>query len=415
MLLLQVSHPQALRIGERIPDLIFTGVKNDPDAELSMRELRGQWVLLDFWGTGCSSCISAFPKIDSLQQQFNGRLQIITVNKETADSTARFFAKRKRLPQPHVPMIMGDQVLHPLFPHVYVPLHVWIDPSGVIRYITDASNAHAKNITALLAGEQVAMNFIEYVVDRETDKPMIAKQNGKWLDKVEYYSVILHCVPGVSAFNRQLSNALSRNCNSMRQLFETAFSEQGKIDLRPFNTIRVLTADSSRFAHPADKADYNNWYNSSCYTYQLKIPEERSAQLYAIMQQDLQRFFGVTARIERQLLPCLVLTAAPLSRFQTKAGSDAAKNVVLSNGDSTWLSNFGFTDFFNEIQERFSMYVPPIPLVNGISSKGRIDLVLPNGPEKWETVINALKSYGFQFRVERRWKDVLVIRQQSNR
>src|SRR5258705_13906132 len=66
-------------IGKRIPDYTFTSVINFPANKLSLHDLKGKWVFLDFWATKCTSCIQSFPKVNLLQKQFKDSVDFILV------------------------------------------------------------------------------------------------------------------------------------------------------------------------------------------------------------------------------------------------------------------------------------------------------------------------------------------------
>ncbi|HEX7905838.1 MAG TPA: TlpA disulfide reductase family protein [Chitinophagaceae bacterium] len=413
-----VQNAQAIKIGERCPDLFFSSIKNYPGEKLQLHELRGKWVILDFWGTGCSVCMKAFPKMDSLQQQFADKLQVLLVNRETKDSTERFFAKHKKINPPLLPMIMGDTLLSVLFPHLFVPHHVWIDPDGIVQYITGGENAHAKNIAALLKGEKVMMNEIEYVKEFDWKKPIIAQQDGKWLDKVEYYSYIMHCVQGVLGSNLITTTRLSRSCASILQLFEIAFKERAKYDLRPANCIQLLVKNPGKYNYPASNTELDKWFNQYSYTYELKVPEENSAALFTIMQQDLQRFFNVTARMERRKISCMVLSGGNRSKLGIKNNAGSADLFSRTDSGILSFSNYLFTDFFLIFKDGWNRSAPSMPLVNETGINARINILIDREQvdfSNMERVKEMLKEYGFTLRVQQRVMDVLIIRDKNNR
>jgi len=144
------TNAQRLKIGEKCPDKILKHVFNFKTDSLRLSQFNVDLIILDFWGLSCISCIQAFPKIDALQKKFNGRVQIIAVNKQTLEHTADFFAKRKKIQIPSVPFITQATLLSEWFPQEFVPWHVWLDKNLIVRYITFGHNATEENIEAFL-------------------------------------------------------------------------------------------------------------------------------------------------------------------------------------------------------------------------------------------------------------------------
>jgi thiol-disulfide isomerase/thioredoxin len=56
--------------GETAPN--FTSMKLD-GTPFDLSQMRGQYILLDFWGSWCEPCIEEVPKIKNLHQKFHGK------------------------------------------------------------------------------------------------------------------------------------------------------------------------------------------------------------------------------------------------------------------------------------------------------------------------------------------------------
>ena len=153
MLALFVSNTNAqeLKIGDKMPGLTLKNVLNYKTDEIDLSDLGGKLLIFEFWGPTCLSCIRAFPKIDSLQKAFGGQVQFIMVNKDSKDSTKRFFNYRKRIKMPAVPFVTGDKVLRKLFPHVGEPFCVWVDQQGVVQ--SKSGDTKYNDIAAFLKGK----------------------------------------------------------------------------------------------------------------------------------------------------------------------------------------------------------------------------------------------------------------------
>ena len=73
----EVGVLQSPLVGHRIPDWQLP-LLTDPGRTLGSRQLRGQWYVLNFWGTWCYACRSEHPTL--LQAQRDARVQIIGVD-----------------------------------------------------------------------------------------------------------------------------------------------------------------------------------------------------------------------------------------------------------------------------------------------------------------------------------------------
>ena len=307
------SFAQQLKVGQKIGDIELTNILNYPKDAIKFSELRGKLIILDFWGPACGACIDAFPKMEALQEKFEGKIQIIAVNRETIDSTRKFFIRHPRIKMPAIPFATGDKILKEMFPKNYVPWHVWIDSDRVVRYITDGYNATEDNISAVLNNQHPAISQLEYISDFDPKQPLFAQADQKYNDKVEYYSYISHCVSGASIGNRALKTEpgnkirISRNCNSIVELYTAAYSEKGKYNFETKNSVILEVTDTFRYIRPKNAALIDVWKKKYSFDYDLVFPASKKDQLYKIMQQDLNRFFDLTASVEKRLVKSLVL------------------------------------------------------------------------------------------------------------
>jgi thiol-disulfide isomerase/thioredoxin len=95
-----------LRIGQLTPDLVVTTVDGKP---FSLKSLRGKWILLDFWGTWCGSCIAEEPTLMDAYEGWSrdGRLAMVSASvDDTVEQVRRHVAENKL---PWIQIILGPR------------------------------------------------------------------------------------------------------------------------------------------------------------------------------------------------------------------------------------------------------------------------------------------------------------------
>ena len=120
----------APQLDKRAPDFTLTTLGG---TEITLSELRGTPVVLNFWAIYCSACRVELVKLEELAEQ-NGDIAVIVVN--TGDSRSRveqFFSDYEL----HFTVALGagTQVSSQEYNVRYLPTTYFIDRKGIIRYI----------------------------------------------------------------------------------------------------------------------------------------------------------------------------------------------------------------------------------------------------------------------------------------
>ena len=85
------------RPGEVVPDLAFTAFSGET---VKLSDLRGRYVLLDFWATWCGQCVADLPAVRRLHETYGAdkRLAILGLNLDDDPDQARQFVQERKLP-----------------------------------------------------------------------------------------------------------------------------------------------------------------------------------------------------------------------------------------------------------------------------------------------------------------------------
>ena len=140
---------------------------------LSLKEDKDKLILLDFWNTWCSGCLLNFPKMETLEKQFKGKLKVLAVSNQDRVTLEKFFSGKNGQRYKGVVSVTGDKILHQLFPHVGVPYIVWIKDGKVIN-TTDAEQVNENTVGEVLKGEA---SSLQTVIQIGREKPLMLSEN----------------------------------------------------------------------------------------------------------------------------------------------------------------------------------------------------------------------------------------------
>jgi thiol-disulfide isomerase/thioredoxin len=116
-------------IGKPAPD--FT-VK-DSETQVSLHDLRGKVVVLNFWATWCPPCVEEMPSLIAMQKQMRDRVTVLAVSTDESASAYRRFVVDNHLSPTLLTVRDGDQRSNALYGSFRYPETYVIDRSGILR------------------------------------------------------------------------------------------------------------------------------------------------------------------------------------------------------------------------------------------------------------------------------------------
>lgn len=85
--------------GVEAPDFTLNDLQGKP---LSLKSLRGKFVILDFWGSWCGWCIKGFPEMKEYYNKYKGKFEILGVDCNDTEAKWKEAVKKNELPWLHV-------------------------------------------------------------------------------------------------------------------------------------------------------------------------------------------------------------------------------------------------------------------------------------------------------------------------
>ncbi|HUC82977.1 MAG TPA: TlpA disulfide reductase family protein [Flavisolibacter sp.] len=412
---------QTLKVGDKLPEVVLKNVVHYASTDLSTKDLRGKYVILEFWSSHCVVCIKGFPKLVELQQMFKDKLQIVAVSPNAKEQVQKILEKVK-VAKNIIPFVSEDSLLRKLIPKNYVPWVVWVDSGGIIRHQTDGEWLTKDNIAAFVSGNAPQIVQNEYIPHPKKAIPLIAEADGKWLDKIDYYSYLAHCIKGKSIHHWDISDSvkgrrITRNCLSVADLLKEAFSEGNRNRFAYKNQLKLQLQNSYPFVNPAERD--TAWNNKYSFSYEIAVPPNRSDQVYKMMQEDLQRMFNLRAEVRVEKITCLVLTRKDSTdRLRTKGGRADHNLFVEQPVKTRFLRNVSFEEFVAKLRQVYHPFAIITPFINATGYTGKVDIEISENllnPVNRQALKTRLHELGLDL-VEQLWEtEVLIITDKRRR
>jgi peroxiredoxin len=137
-------------IGKSAPNVVVKDIKGDT---FRLDDLRGRYVLVDFWATWAAPCVAELPRVQAAYARYReAGFEVVGVSLDETKSAVLDFIRTRNLPwrQIHNPSCGGDLV--EAFGVGTIPASFLIDPQGTIVRLELAGPALDQALAQLIKG-----------------------------------------------------------------------------------------------------------------------------------------------------------------------------------------------------------------------------------------------------------------------
>ncbi len=429
----KVAGQQIPKIDNPCPDFMLNYVKHYSKKQVSLNDFKGTWLFMDFWFTGCRGCIRSFPKINVLQKEFAGKVQFLMIgyNSGNANKNIEEVYEKLKIKQGLNIAVAFDSTLVQKWNIKSMPHIIIIDPSGVVRSITDGRDITREKILTLLNDNIVSFYQNDFA---QPDFDSKVKSNGEsifpkekiltqslltaWngeekklliLDEYDTYPVSIKG-DGFKLTGAPLLEWLYPSAYWGRPsciLKDRKDPDYGKIYPYP-----ILDLQSKVLF------DYSSEDNETgLYNYFIAVPpgQRTKKQLMEYMQHDLKRAFGFNVFFEEREMPVWALTAETETEQKiktkggilynsTKDGYGIATGFTLRNVKMEDCLKYLF--YYLNDQERH-------PFIDFTGIKTNIDITIDADLTDIHDIKKALQMYGLDIVLRTKKMKVMIISEQK--
>jgi len=401
------SFEKALIVGDTVPDfsLRFLG---SPASSARFSDFKGKRVVLDFWSTWCSACLEALPKLEALQKRYPAELVVLPVTTQTYGHIDSFKKRNKVVAKSTLPLAVDAANLGSLFPHTLEPHIVWINEKGVVEAITEGGYVTAANIQKFIAGDRLQLPQKRDVMDYDASRPLLLQNNGAPENAFALRSIASPYLEGLpTRVGRYLEKGGTRVAAINAPVLNLCWlaypqllswhSKKVIYELQPQSPYRL---DDLEEASDPDAA-----YHRKSVSYELIVPTQNTQQIQQWVAKDLEQFFGLTGKVERRKIACLVLQTTPGKKAPRPPKTPAVKRgeewLVLRQEAAT-----PFVDLLNDD--------PLLPLVMDQTAGALLTVSLPTQNRSLTSWQSLLRSHGLQLVPIEVEMEVFVLTEQKN-
>lgn len=374
-----------LKIGQKLPEITYP-VHNYKSPKVNLADFEARLIIIDFWATWCTACITNFPKMEQLQKEYKDQVQFLKVTYQP-DSIVLPFLKKLRT-NSLIPEINDDKALHQLFPHEYLPHYVWIDQSGTLIATTSAEQVTAENIDKVLSNGASALKL---KVDLDRSVPLFITNDLIKNNELKHYSILLKgrydglasgYVPYMA--NKKITG-LSLTNLAMLDIYtiiiRSIYRERGERYNKNFLIMKVK--DPAKILYRDDLPPEDQ------YTYSCNAPGLFDENLYLHIIEDLNRYSNYKGTIEKQKVNCLLLKVkhSNTENYKTKGGK--RRNAFSLDQEMVNCP----IDFL--VMDLGTLPSVTVPIIDETGYKGMADVKLSKNPDL-QTLRKELAAYDLE-------------------
>lgn len=372
-----------LKNGDTVPDLKFSTLLNAPIKSISLNQLKGKVVLVEFWATWCGSCLVAMPHLKELQAKYPKTLQVIAVTDETIKRVGLYI---KAKPTNFWFAVDTGKTIADVFPHQLIPHSILIGTDGKLIAATNPEAITEKVIDSLMNKQQV---HLPEKKDNLISHEDLIKQSFAAADTVQYRFMMQAEIKGGPGL-------------STTWLDNKAFSGRRLTCINlPLTTLYMLANGNYPYGRTIDETKGDK--NAPVYCLDLIVGAHED--LLPALRKELAKRFDLQAKVTPMVKEVQVLRITNPEKFKR-----VTRN---SSGTRTYYARHGEIDQQTITMSDFAQFLENYCIsklvVDETGSKDKFDIKFSFQPENPQSLLDILAGMGLGLTKEQRQIDMLVL------
>lgn len=412
-------------VGKPMPDFTLNNITHFKTTKASLKDFKGKWVFLDFWFPGCVNCIKSFPMVNEIQKKFKDDIvyMLIGLNYNKYNYIEKLYEELRvkqnlELPSAFDSLLARRWSIYSM-PDIYI-----VDPNGKLAYRTNGIDMTIEKVRDLIAGG----NPFFSLKDKKDLTVGINNKTPSTFDSLVLFQSILT----EYANNKVMMNPI--NYQMELDIYKRKGYKAQGATLSALYTIAYI--GKIAFIKGAPDSLYEKVYPMPIiqdkdstiilddkkiseklrkrYNYSLDLPRENLSkeELMKQMQEDLKRYFGYSASIEKRKMPVWVLRAKPGTGERLKTSTTSYFDIDPdTRGMATGFSvkNTSIKDLlYGSVQ--YLQEVDGQPFFDETGIKNNVDITIKALMTDIDQVRRELKRNGFDLIQSEREMNVVVLK-----
>lgn len=426
-------------IGDTLPNYTFKDLLNYDSETLKISDLRGKWVVMDFWHKSCTGCLKSFPKMNALHEKFKDNVVILMVgtvasykkgNGEVVDrehETKVLYERLEKLYDLKFPVAFDDS-LESIYGLGYFPYILVLDPEGQVRAIT--TSIDESSILSFLSGNDPTLNRGYTSNEMRILKEGYSKSKPDSLFENIGNSFDYQLLRSeLSLYNRQtmppdyLIDFHDPHNNRTRRALDQGILRVADVSLRELFNVAFFGVTDWASTHPNyyvrskdlifETTDTMKFNNINRYVYSLTMPHNNADvnTFQLILQKDLEVYTGLRGNLEQRQMPVFFLTITDPKKAKKLSSKGKSDRYVYNTNEPIRLQLILNNVSVKTLCERMGNTANiKQPVIDNTSISSNIDINLRGAVYDLQGLNKALADYGLNLQEGRKEMVAIVVR-----